>query len=207
MSVESVEESSTSMSHALCFLLEFLSINSPSIDCLLTEPSGFSVDSSTSLRVAWSLSPGIASTSAADLRWGWVAAATTGLESAWAISLAESEISLEISAAPSIAESRALLTEPIASSPTTSSATSTTSSVTSSTASSRAESESCKDPVYSGSMSGSGSGGSSKPRGRGGASNPGGGGGGSSGCDSGMEEISLSSSSIRPGGGGGGVSV
>ena len=68
MSVESVEESRTSMSHALCFLLEFLSISSPSIDCRLTEPSGFRVDVSISLRVACSLSPGIASTSAADLR-------------------------------------------------------------------------------------------------------------------------------------------
>ena len=32
--VESVEESRTSMSQARCFLLEFLRINSPSIDCL-----------------------------------------------------------------------------------------------------------------------------------------------------------------------------
>ncbi len=70
MSVESVEESRTSISQALCFLLEFLSINSPSIDCRLTDPSELSVDVSISLRVACNLSPSIASTSVVDLKWG-----------------------------------------------------------------------------------------------------------------------------------------
>ena len=85
MSVSLVEDSKTSMSHALCFLLAFRSISSPSMLCLLIEPSGFSVEFSTSLKVACNLSPGIASTSLADLRLGEEAAAITGVDRASAI--------------------------------------------------------------------------------------------------------------------------
>ena len=40
------------------------------MNCFLIVPSGFSTDFSVSLNVAWSLSPGIESTSDADLRNG-----------------------------------------------------------------------------------------------------------------------------------------
>ena len=68
ISVEEVFCSSTSMSHARSFRLEFLRINSPSMDCWRTVPSGFSTDSSVSLRVTYNLSPGIESTSAEGRR-------------------------------------------------------------------------------------------------------------------------------------------
>ena len=56
------------MSHARSFRLEFLRINSPSIDCCLTVPSGLRTDSSFSFRVTYNLSPGIESTSEEGLR-------------------------------------------------------------------------------------------------------------------------------------------
>ena len=68
ISVEAVFCSITSISHARSFRLEFLRINSPSMDCCLTVPSGFSTDSSVSFRVTYNLSPGIESTSAAGRR-------------------------------------------------------------------------------------------------------------------------------------------
>ncbi len=81
------------MSHALSLRLEFLRISSPSIDWLLTLPSGFKVDSSTSLKVACSLSPGIASISDAERRFwepdeGWLA---MGLSDSSSMSLSSSE--------------------------------------------------------------------------------------------------------------------
>ena len=190
MSVALVDESSTSMSHALCFLLAFRSISSPSMVCRLIEPSGFKVELSTSLRVACSLSPGIASTSMADLRWGEEAGATTGLDraSAMAESSSESKESTEDSgSAQSISSASWLSPAPLS-----------------------AASESCREAGSSDSSSGTskpggGGGGESGPDGGGeGASKPGGGEGASPGSSSGSPEISLSSSSIKPGGGGGG---
>ena len=69
-SVASVLESSISISHARCFLLGFFSISSPSIVCFIELPSGLIKDSSTSLRIACNLSPGITSTSEDKRRFG-----------------------------------------------------------------------------------------------------------------------------------------
>ena len=51
-SVDSMDSRCTSISHARCFLLEFLRINSPSINCFLIVPSGFNTEVSVSLSVA-----------------------------------------------------------------------------------------------------------------------------------------------------------
>ena len=67
-SVESVFFNCISISHARCFLLAFLRINSPLILWFLTVPFGFKEDSSDSLRIACNLSPEIESTSIEGLK-------------------------------------------------------------------------------------------------------------------------------------------
>ena len=62
-SVDAVLDNSTSISHARCFLLGFLIINSPSMVCLIGLPSGLTKEISFSLSIACNLSPGIESTS------------------------------------------------------------------------------------------------------------------------------------------------
>ena len=68
MSVDSKSVRETEISHARSLRLEFLRTSSPSMDWLLMLPSGFRIDSSTSLKVAWSLSPGMESISDAVRR-------------------------------------------------------------------------------------------------------------------------------------------
>ncbi len=185
MSVSLVEDSKTSMSQALCFLLAFRSISSPSMLCRLIEPSGFSVEFSTSLKVACSLSPGIASTSLADLRLGEETGAITGVDRASAIaeSSSASNESAEGSGSAQPISSSSLLSPGML----------------------NAAKESSKEggsSSESSSPGGTGGGWSgSEVDGR--APKPGSGEWASSGSSSASSEISLSSISIKPGGGGG----
>ena len=185
MSVSLVEDSKTSMSQALCFLLAFRSISSPSMLCRLIEPSGFSVEFSTSLKVACSLSPGIASTSLADLRLGEETGAITGVDRASAIaeSSSASNESAEGSGSAQPISSSSLLSPGM---------------LNAAKESSKEGGSSSESP----SPGGTGGGWSgSEVDGR--APKPGGGEGASSGSSSASSEISLSSISIKPGGGGG----
>ena len=185
MSVSLVEDSKTSMSQALCFLLAFRSISSPSMLCRLIEPSGFSVELSASLKVACSLSPGIASTSRADLRLGEEAGAITGVDRASAIaeSSSASNESAEGSDSAQPISSSSLLSPGL---------------LNASKESSKEGGSSSESP----SPGGTGGGWSGSEVG-GRAPKPGGGEGASSGSSSDSSEISLSSISIKPDEGGG----
>ena len=185
MSVSLVEDSKTSMSQALCFLLAFRSISSPSMLCRLIEPSGFSVEFSVSLKVACSLSPGIASTSRADLRLGEEAGAITGVDRASAIaeSSSASNESAEGSDSAQPISSSSLLSPGL---------------LNASKESSKEGGSSSESP----SPGGTGGGWSGSEVG-GRAPKPGGGEGASSGSSSDSSEISLSSISIKPDEGGG----
>ena len=185
MSVSLVEDSKTSMSQALCFLLAFRSISSPSMLCRLIEPSGFSVEFSVSLKVACSLSPGIASTSRADLRLGEEAGAITGVDRASAIaeSSSASNESAEGSGSAQPISSSSLLSPGM---------------LNASKESSKEGGSSSESP----SPGGTGGGWSGSEVG-GRAPKPGGGEGASSGSSSDSSEISLSSISIKPDEGGG----